>query len=435
MNVLMLVDVMSRFVGTTQDHLDAFTDYSQHSIFQIHIGKFKKMNINMARFDCVVFHYSIPIGKSAFIDDDMINEFSRYEGLVALFIQDEMRWVNSAINKIKALRVSLIFTVTSKEAVRKIYHDPYFDTVRFEHVLTGYVPEKLLTVDAIAYKDRKIDVSYRARKLSAGYGEFGQEKFRIADRFKKDAVGTGLICDISCLERDRLYGQKWIELLTNSKATLGAESGASFIDFSGQVHSIVEKYEMHHPEKTFEEVRDLFLEGRDGDIIIRAISPRCFEAAALRTLMIMYEGSYSDVLTPHRHYVVLSKDHSNFQEVLDIIGDPTRAAEIIENAYREVACSWKWSYRSMVNQFDNAIYEEWERKQLAAAVPLTKEERSVFVQSPEWLKRKLNVALWLTRMHGGIIDNLHGPMGNMMKKTYLMSSMPLKKILKRLLSL
>src|SRR3546814_13589577 len=104
------------------------------------------------------------------------------------------------------------------------------DRVRFEQTLTGFVPEDLTKVAVPAYQDRSIDVSYRARRLPGWCGTFGQEKWLIGARFAGDAASYGLKCDISTTERDRIYGQKWIELIANSTATLGTESGASFID-------------------------------------------------------------------------------------------------------------------------------------------------------------------------------------------------------------
>ncbi|MBT8506740.1 hypothetical protein B1F79_04690 [Coxiella-like endosymbiont of Rhipicephalus sanguineus] len=45
------------------------------------------------------------------------------------------------------------------------------------------------------------------------------------------------------------------------------------------------------------------------------ISPRHFEAVATKTLQILYEGEYSNILKPWVHYVPLKKDYSNFDEV------------------------------------------------------------------------------------------------------------------------
>ncbi|MFZ2102302.1 MAG: hypothetical protein WAU86_17230, partial [Oricola sp.] len=239
-----------------------------------------------------------------------------------------------------------------------VYRAPWLDHVRFEQTLTGFVPEELTRLPVPAYQDRPIDVSYRARKLPGWCGAFGQEKWIIGARFSADAESYGLKCDISTAEQDRIYGQKWVEFVANSKAMLGTESGASFIDFSGNIAPAVDQFEATNPNASFEEVRDRFLEERDGEIVIHVISPRCFEAAALRTLMIMYEGEYSGALSANRHYVPLKRDHSNMEEVVAVLRDSKRAGRIIDQAYEEVACSGEWTFAAFIRHFDRVVLEE-----------------------------------------------------------------------------
>ena len=356
--ILMLCGEEFRFIGTVGAHLDAFKNYSRHDVVQLDSVALSSMSLDFARFDCVVLHYSLIISLPRYIRDDVRKKLREYEGRKVLFIQDEMRWVDATSAAIRDLGITTVFTVVNKDVIRKIYRDPWMDRVRFEQTLTGFVPEELTKLAVPAFEDRAIDVSYRARKLPGWCGAFGQEKWIIGARFAADAEIYGLKCDISTTERDRIYGQKWIDLVANSKATLGTESGASFVDFSGKVAPAVDQFESANPNASFEEVRDRFLEGRDGDIVIHVISPRCFEAAALRTLMIMYEGEYSGALTANRHYVPLKRDHSNMDEVVAVLRDPKRAGRIIEQAYKEVACSGAWTYAAFIRHFDRVISEE-----------------------------------------------------------------------------
>jgi len=358
MNILMLNIEASRGVGTTNDHLEAFEKYSNNNVLILDARTDVAREIDYSLFDCFVIHHSVPIGYDNILNDDVLNKIQSFDGLKVLFIQDEMRWVDKTAKKIKDLGISVVFSVVNSSVTRKIYRDAWFDDVRFENVLTGYVPENLLSIKTPDYAKRPIDVSYRARKLLAWCGSFGQEKFTIADRFLKDAREWNLRCDISCKEKDRIYGKSWIKFVSNSKAVLGAESGASFIDFSGLIAPAVDEYEARNPNKTFEEVRDKFLEGRDGEIKISVISPRCFEAAALRTLMIMYDGEYSGVLVPGKHFLVLNRDHSNMNEVVNVIRTPNLAEEITSAAYDDICLSGLWSYKSLVEKFDAVVKDE-----------------------------------------------------------------------------
>lgn len=357
-------------VGTTYSHVISFKKFSKNFVLGADISVLAHRYVDLSVFDCIVIHYSVHIGNESEFPEELAEKLARFSGLKALFIQDEMRWVDSTCDKIEKLGISLVFTVVNPEIVRDIYRTPWFDQVRFEHVLTGYVPEELLKIEVPAYEDRPIDVSYRARKLPAWCGAFGQEKSIIADRFLSDATDWLLKCDISCQESDRIYGDDWFRFLANSKATLGAESGSSFIDYSGKIAPDVDAYEMSHPETSFEDLQDRFLEGRDGQTVIHVVSPRCFEAAALRTLMIMYESSYSGILEAGRHYVPLARDHSNMKEVVSIVRDPERAKSIVEAAYQEIACSSRWSYATFIEQFDRAVSEEWGKLGIPSCLPI-----------------------------------------------------------------
>jgi len=360
-NVLMLYCAAARVIGTVADHLDAFSNMSTFKVVQIDSGVAGNVELEIDRFDAVVFHYSLVLESSNYINEHLREQIRRYKGAKILFIQDEMRWVNRTVDAIVDLGIKTVFSVVNPEAQRKIYHDPRLADVRFETTLTGFVPEHLIPMKVPAYEDRKTDVGYRARKLSAWYGSFAREKWLISKRFEKDAKRFNLNCDLSNRENERLYGKAWIKFMANCRATLGVESGASFVDFTGAIYPQVEAYEAANPDATFGEIRDRFLEGRDGEIVIHVISPRCFEAAALRTLMIMYEGDYSGILEAGRHYVMLERDHSNMEEVASYLREPAKAKPIIDTAYEEIACSGKWTFKAFISHFDHVLSEELEK--------------------------------------------------------------------------
>jgi hypothetical protein len=364
-NILLLCDEASRHTGTVDDHIMAFKKFSQHCIVIVDSRAAAELNIDLSLFDAVIFHYSIVIASSTYLPQALFEQLAKFQGPKILFIQDEYRWVNRTASAARALGISVVFTVVNSDVVRAIYRDPWFDTVRFEQTLTGFVPKNLVARSVPAYEQRPIDVSYRARRVPSWLGAFGQEKWVIGERFLCDSHRYDLRCDIVMTEGSRIYGEQWIDFLSNSKAVLGTESGASFIDFSGEVLQHVEDYERKNPAASFEDVQRRFLDG-DGEVLIHVISPRCFEAAALRTLMILYPGTYSGVLEPHRHYVVLERDHSNMDTVVEILKDPVRAQTIIKAAYDEVALSPDWTFEAFVVRFDKVASEEMQKFDLSA---------------------------------------------------------------------
>jgi len=139
---------------------------------------------------------------------------------------------------------------------------------------------------------------------------------------------------------------------------LGSESGSSVFDWTGKIEAAVTRYERQAPETSFEILRERFFRDEDGRVENGQISPRCFEAAALRTLMILYEGGYSGVLVPWRHYVPLARDHRNMAEVVAVLRDAPRAQAIVDAAYREIALDGAYSFAAHVRRVDDVLAGE-----------------------------------------------------------------------------
>ena len=113
------------------------------------------MKCDINYFDCIVFHYSIVIKNVNYIDSGLLEKLKSFSGL-GIIIQDEMRWVNDTSSRIKELNIKTVFTVLNKDVIRKIYTDPWFDDVRFEQTLTGFVPEELLGIPLKPYEERRL---------------------------------------------------------------------------------------------------------------------------------------------------------------------------------------------------------------------------------------------------------------------------------------
>jgi hypothetical protein len=93
-------------------------------------------------------------------------------------------------------------------------------------------------------------------------------------------------------------------------------------------------------------------------VVVDVVSPRVFEAAALGTAMIMFPGEYSGVVSPGEHYIVLEKDFSNMEEVVQKLRDDKLVAAMTARARRDVIESGRWSYQMFVAGFDQVVDDE-----------------------------------------------------------------------------
>jgi len=392
LEILLLCDYRQDGAATVREHIDALIGFSVHRIRKVSIFGDLPPRLDLRHFDAVIIHYSLIACHNSYLSAAARATLASFRGLKVIFVQDEYRFVDATIAAMREIGIDVLFTCVPESEIEKVYSTDQLPGVTKVNVLTGYVPEHLLGRAVRPYAGRPIDVGYRARKVPAWLGELGREKYEIGRNFREDAASDGLTLDISFREEDRRYGDKWIDFVCDCKAMLGVESGASIFDFTGEIQRNVEAHERRNPGVAFQTLKELYFAEEDGKIALNQISPRCFEAAALRTLLVMYEGEYSGRMQPWRHYVPLKKDHSNHAEVVALLKDPVRATEIIEMAYREVACNPRNTFRCFVAQFDEVVSAAFlpERR---AALPYLDDREFGTLSAPGWVARRR----WLTR--------------------------------------
>lgn len=363
LNVLLLCNRPARGAdaSTVTDHLDSFQRFSRHNVFELSFIRELPSRLDLARFDAVVIHYSTALG---YYVDHYISPAARqrvrdFPGLKVAFIQDEYRMIDRVHEVLRFLGIDVLFTCVPTPEIAKVYPADKLPGVTRINNLTGYVPEALLSRKVAPIAERSVDVGYRARKPPFWLGALGVEKWQIAERLIAHAEGTGLRLDVSFSEADRLYGEQWTGFVASCRAMLGVESGASVFDFTGDLQRQVDTYVAANPQASFEEVQAKFLRPYEGLIRLNQISPRCFEAAALRTAMVLYEGEYSGLLQPWRHYLPLKKDFSNFAEVLAALRDADGLQHLVDRTFDEVARNPANSYHAFIEQFDEVIEREY----------------------------------------------------------------------------
>ena len=140
------------------------------------------------------------------------------------------------------------------------------------------------------------------------------------------------------------------------------ESGQSIIDFDGKIERKVDAYVAKYPDASFETVHSQILEEHEGSIDLAQISPRCFEAAALRTPMVLFDGRYSGVLEPGKHFISLKKDFSNINSVFEALQNVKGLQKQADRTFEDVALNPRWSYENFINRVDQEIEKSFKRK-------------------------------------------------------------------------
>jgi hypothetical protein len=112
--------------------------------------------------------------------------------------------------------------------------------------------------------------------------------------------------------------------------------------------------------------------------------------------MVLFEGNYSGVLEPGRHFIVLEKDFSNFGEVLARLKDHAGLQQMADRTYNEVALNPRWSYPAFIEIVDRAVEQEVESRHTAPAqraYSTPEFDRAVRLSLSYYLRRRAALAL------------------------------------------
>ncbi len=352
--------------NTISEHLYSFKKYRNDISFHyLNVFGSIPFYIKYFHYDAVILHYTYLAGER-FLSDPKhwkkkINGLSKISGYKVIIPQDEYDHTDRLWDLCKTAEIKEIYSCfTSENDIKKAYPSDKVGAAKVFSVFTGYVDENA-TIDSSdkirLYKDRPIDIGYRARKLPAYFGKHGQLKYELVELFSNALQGSDFTYDISNTnqslsnENPNLVklGNKWYEFLLNCKAFIGCEGGSSLLDVDGSIKEKVIEYSNAHPDASFEEIESKCFPGMDYNIRCFAISPRHFEAALCKTLQILVEGEYGGAFKPWEHYVPLKRDFSNLNEILTFIKDDEKCQKIIDTAYSEIVLSKKYTYSTFVS--------------------------------------------------------------------------------------
>lgn len=373
-NVLFLYNPHYTHIPTVHDYLNSFKIHSSHSIHYLPAIHDLECGVDLQNYDAVMIHYSL---RSCYnyspgtISKNFEEKLKDYQGLKILFIQDEYEQTNRAIAKINDLGIHHVFTCVPEESIEKVYPPLMLPGVKFSSVLTGYVPDSLLQKtgeNIVPFEERSLWLSYRGRELPYIYGELGREKYEIGIRMSEICALRGVPADIKVQNNDRIYGDAWHKFIASSRATLGTESGANIFDFDGSLSEQVKTLQANNPDTSFDEVYQAVLKEHDHRIKMNQISPKLFEAIALKTALVLFEGEYSGVIQPDIHYIPLKKDFSNVEDVLDKLSSIPYLTNMTERAFHDVITIGGYSYKKLVDLVDATInHSQQSRKSCVAA--------------------------------------------------------------------
>jgi hypothetical protein len=382
--------------STVMEHVNSFAAHSRNRIWQVNTDLGFPPALAGVDFKAVVVHYCV-FGMGPYrLDDAWLRWLDASRAYKIAFFQDECTRCQRRFRFLDEHRFDCVYTCLEPSEFPKVYGH-YTSVPKLVTNVPGYVPEQLPDVGRRFTRpdaERAVDVGYRGRPLPAYLGHGAMEKHEIGVRFGELAAGSGLTLDVATGEADRLYGDDWYRFLANCRCVLGVESGVSCFDLEDEVFGEwLERTSNGQPVG----LDDLQTLPRWEDrVYYRTISPRHFEAAALRVCQVLFEGRYSGAMEPMRHYIPLAKDFSNLDQVIDLIRDPDVRRELTDNAYRDLIESGEWGYARLIEGVDDTLAEAGLNRRPDAAQAARVEEALADGLRRRRLRRRAEWALfWL----------------------------------------
>ena len=344
-------------INTINDYINSFKEFSEKIINYFDIDNLDK--IFSIQDGIILVLYNIVHGlKNHKYLNKIIQFFHDCKLPVVFFVQDEY-YHNDFLNFFfRNSKAKIIFTcLTNQKDISNIYSG--VPNCKFVNVLTGYIPEYFKNYKK-NISEKEVDIFYRGRKLHFMYGELGKLKYEIGVKVKEAAIKNNLREDIEWINEKRIYNEDWIKTLSNAKVTLASPSGSNVINKNDDIIDTINKYlkikNTGHllPDKlnvSYEEIFEKF--NIKEELNVGQVSPKMFEAAAVGTVLIMYDNcEYNNIFKPDIHYIPLKIDYSNLDEIMEKIKDNDYLQTIADNAYRDIVLSDLYSYKNFIKKID-----------------------------------------------------------------------------------
>jgi len=357
-DVLSLYYYRESFGPTVIEHATAFERLSEFDVTAINTAD-PDATERMRRVEpkAVLLHYTLFGMQWYQLTEEQQYIVAHYNAIKAAFYQDEYYHVPKRFRFIDEAGIDCVYTMVEPQYFNETYYK-YCSAPVIRNSLTGYVSDELLAISktvAAENHPRDLDIGYRGHELDICYGLGGQEKYHIAHDFKRHTKDMGLTLDVETAVDKRIYGDGWYRFIARCKGMLGVEAGVSAFDFDDVIRVQAHKLRKQTPPVSDDVIYETVVKPYENNLYYRTISPRHFEAAALGTCQILFEGKYSGLMDPDVHYIPLKKDFSNIGDVMDKFRDENHRRQIADTARRDLIESGRYTYHEFVNEVERDL--------------------------------------------------------------------------------
>lgn len=384
MKTLLLHSTYTAQMSYFDDWIDAFKEHPDFRALCINVFNGSKDLISdvknkIENYDLIVLHHSMN-GDTLKYLQPFLDVLKNRRGKLVSFVGNEVNLptigMAPKIKNLKEIEADFIATQLLEEAGKWLYEDcKKAKVISLPHALNPAV-----FFSKYAFKNRKIDIGTRSARYGTYVGD--NDRNSIIQFFHHNAHLLNLNVDLGLDKNSqkRFNRQEWADFLSSCKATLSTEAGSFYLEKDDIIVDKIKEFlkkrsvKIVLPHETFARktykkivpsfIRKIivcFLKDRlveidsidqecdfgelyekffklapKASVYTKAISSRHFDAIGTKTLHIMYPGRYNDILTPEEHYFSLKPDHSNVDNLKELLLDEKAVKDITESAYYHV---------------------------------------------------------------------------------------------------
>lgn len=374
------------------DWLDAFLTAPNFNISAINIAE-PNLSLDTSKkieqAPIIILHHSLTADSLHFIKP-FIQALKNRKGKCVCFVGNEVNLpglgLGPKISFLKQVQPDFIATQLLLEAGLWLYSECNSKVIALPHALN---PKAFYA--NVEYEDRSLDIGTRSARYGVYVGD--NDRNEIIHFFESIAKNKQFKVDLGLSQgSSRFTREQWRSFLNSCKGTIATEAGSFYLEKDDKTVCAIQDYLKNRSnhfvlpnnqsilrslyrkvlpqklrtwiagtlknriieadkldsesESEFKFIYETFFRSQKTcPVYSKAISSRHFDAAGCKTVQIMFEGRYNDILRSGEHFLALKRDFSNIDEVLSILFDKSKSQEMVNRTYHYLMQNHCYSHR------------------------------------------------------------------------------------------
>ncbi len=288
-----------------------------------------------------------------------LNFLKKSEAMKIVLPQDEYYASEDLENLFIEIGANIIITLhlgKIKYIYPKIYMNKAFIFISGHTTYNDLLYLELSKNYKILDDDKKYDLVYRASKPTVP-NPLALSKFELGNRLHSTIIQNKLDLK-SNLFGEILNGNKWYEFLSSSRATPISPSGSNVIFRRIEQLELARVLFKRYKDTNLEAIFDIVGVSAEDKVVLTALSPRNFEAAALGVIQLLIKPTDVEINIDQSLFLILDDRFRDLNQLRDQLYDKELVQKLKNNAFQKLVLGESYSFKKIWNQILNQMVAE-----------------------------------------------------------------------------